>query len=287
MSQFGLGRGLDSLIPRKAPAPPVAYPIENDTVQRIPITAIIVNDYQPRQDFSEEDLDELAASVKEYGIIQPLVVTRRDDGYRLIAGERRLRAAKRAGLDMVPIVVRDADEHQRLALAIIENIQRVDLNPIETALAYKRLMDEFSLTQDEIAVKMGKSRPKVANALRLLKLHPEIQEALRHGKINEGHGKIMAGMDSEDEQLRLFKAVLERNMTVSDTARSVTATQVRRSSASPVQRALNPLLMSNEAQLREYLATKVAIQKKGVGGTIVIEFYSDDELRDILQKIIS
>ncbi len=290
MSQFGLGRGLDALIPRKTEALPSSLPSVigeqslAGTPLALPIDAIVVNDYQPRIDFKDEDLEELSQSIREFGIIQPLVVCKQGNTYRLIAGERRLRAAKRAGLPTVPAVIRDANEHQRAALAIIENIQRVNLNPIETALAYQRLMDEFNLTQEEIGIKMGKSRPSIANSVRLLRLHEDVQYALRQGTINEGHGKVIAGLSTQDEQLALLKAILERGMTVGDTTRH---RQGLRGVPRMQTRPIDPTLSAKEELLRDHLGTKVEIRRKGRGGVISIEFYSDDELKGILNSIIT
>lgn len=317
-NKYGLGRGLDALIPRsKKPTAPIianddvlddavtsvitestrdipeeSAPLKRETFEedingedrilRVSPHSIIANDYQPRLDFDEEELEQLAQSVKEYGIMQPLVVEKDGDGYRLIAGERRLRASKKAGLETVPIIVRNVDDKERFALAIIENIQRVNLNPIETAIAYQRLADEFGLTQEEIATKMGMSRPKVANVLRLLKLHPEVQQAMREGKISEGHGKVLLSLPGHDEQLRTLANLLNDSMSV----QSLTQ-QVRKSFVRPFVRATmrDPLLDAKETSLRQVLGTKVRIEKKGDSGKIVIEFYSPEELASIVDTI--
>jgi len=290
MSQFGLGRGLEALIPRTPPPPIVSAVVAQSgagTPLMIPVISIIINDYQPRQDFADTELEELAASIKEYGIIQPLVVTRHGTGYRLIAGERRLRASKLVGLAEVPAIIRDADEHQRALLAIIENIQRVDLNPIETALAYQRLADDFNLSQEEISVKMGKSRPAVANAMRLLKLHPQVQEALRAGMINEGHGKIMAGFSDAAQQLEMLQQITEGKLSVHDTAQRARTAVGKKAPRVNQRQGKDPSLTSKEELLRNHLGTKVSIDRRnGTSGTITIDFYSDEELRGILNTII-
>lgn len=291
MSQFGLGRGLEALIPR-APMPMAPLPtavtrgVPDGTPLSVAIGAIIINDYQPRQDFGEAELRELADSIREYGIIQPLVLTRNGNQFRLIAGERRLRAAKLAGLSEVPAVVREADEHERAVIAIIENVQRVDLNPIETAHAYQRLIDEFSLTQEEIAIKMGKSRPSVANTLRMIRLHPEVQEAMRSGLINEGHGKVLAGLTEPTEQMALLAQILESKLTVSDTSHRAHIVKGQKGPKVRPRDGKDPATASKEELLREHFGTKVSIDRRGLGGAIVIDFYSEDELKGILNKMI-
>lgn len=289
MAQYGLGRGLDALITRKNSTPPsggsasIAHQSsDSDVVVEVPIHHIIVNDYQPRLDFDDEQLTELADSIREYGIIQPLVVARHDGGYRLIAGERRLRAAKRVGLTVVPVVMRDANEHERLAIALIENVQRVDLNPIELAFGYKRLRDEFSLTQEEIAKRVGKSRPGVANILRMLNLNQTIQDALRKGMITEGVGKIIMSLETEQQQMDLFNKSLEQKWTAgeaTDYAKSITTKQLVRKSSK------DPRVLALEERIRGVYGTRVAIQKKNERGSITIDFFSEDQLHDIVDKM--
>jgi ParB family chromosome partitioning protein len=222
----GLGRGLGSLIPQKkngpAPAPqtgalPVALP-EDEPIARVvsaSVRDIVPNPHQPRKEFHAEELEELASSIKKYGILQPLVVTEKPNGmFELISGERRLRAAKAAGLERVPAIVRTAEEQEKLELALIENIQREDLTPIEEAWSYARLIDEFGLTQEEVAKRVGKSRPVVANTLRLLKLPDDMQKALSDGEISMSMARVLAGMENPKEQRAMFDRMRKGEFTV-------------------------------------------------------------------------
>lgn len=310
--QHGLGRGLSSLIPPRkddgkdspfrdmvlktmaaqgvsVDSSPSADPPHQDTqaksaVLEAAIGSIVPNPHQPRLRFEPGKLNELAESIKEHGILQPLVVTPLPQGkYELIAGERRLQAAKQAGLTTVPVLVRDAGEQQKLELAIIENVQRHDLNPIEEAKAYARLMDEFGLTQEETAQKMGKSRSTVANMIRLLLLPVEMQRALGEGRITEGHAKALLGVENPEKQRALFERILKDGLTVRDTetkAREVSVrTHVRRVLGLP------PELAEKADRLAEAFGTKVAVKPSGKGGKIVVEYYSDEELDGILSRV--
>lgn len=289
----GLGRGLSSLIPKRInnqqAAVNTAYPIgavgprQEDKTGVLQITPdeIASNPLQPRREFASQPMDELVESIKQYGIIQPLVVTKSNGRYELIAGERRLRAAKIAGLKKVPVVARDAKEQEKLELALIENIQREDLNSIEEALAYKKLIDEFDLNQEELAKRVGKARSSVSNVLRLLNLPQEIQQALIEGKINEGHAKIIAGLDSEIKQLSLYKKIVHNNLSVGPSikeARIMGGTKAARIKVNYVDK-------DREEKLREFFGAKTEIRRKGKGGQIMIDFYSDDELEGIMEKI--
>lgn len=300
--QYGLGRGLASLIPpKKNPSdthPPT--PVSGGAVSVLPSTTlshpdvpvtreiaigdIVPNPNQPRLHFDESKLTELTDSIREHGILQPLVVSLLGEGkYELIAGERRLQAAKRAGLVTVPVVVRQAGNQEKLELAIIENIQRHDLNPIEEARAYLRLTDEFGLHQDEVAKKMGKSRPNVANTLRLLTLPVEIQRAIIEGKISEGHAKALLSIENPEKQRALFELIIKEELTVRETedkAREVSVRSHLRTAREPA-----PELAAKEEWLTEQLGTKVKIQPKGKGGKITIEFYSNEELNGILGRL--
>ncbi len=300
--QYGLGRGLASLIPPKKnsqdssqpiasdPAAPSALPSMTVSHPDVPITRevsigdIIPNSHQPRLHFDETKLTELADSIREYGILQPLVVSRLDDGkYELIAGERRLQAARRAGLSTVPIVLRQAGNQERLELAIIENIQRHDLNPIEEAKAYLRLTDEFGLHQDEVAKKMGKSRSNISNTLRLLTLPVEIQRAIIVGEISEGHAKALLSIENAEKQRALFELILKETLTVRETEDKARAVSVR--SHVRTSREQAPEIVAKEEWLTEQLGTKVRIQPRGKGGKITIEFYSNEELNGILGRL--
>lgn len=290
----GLGKGLGSLIPsKKASSAAISdnnrnflIRHEKDAILQVPVELVATNPHQPRQIFDHEGLEELIESIKVHGIIQPLIVTKTTDGYELIAGERRLRAAKIIGLPTVPVIVREAKEQEKLELALIENVQRKNLNAIEKAVAYERLLDEFNLSQEVVAEKMGISRSAVSNSLRFLALPEEIQEALAREEITEGHAKVIAGLKSEAEQIALFKKIQQHNFSVRDTEQE----SKNFPSASAVRKARHitkdALLQEQEAMLRSKLNTKVSIDKKGKQGKISIEFYSDEELNAIINKII-
>lgn len=294
---FGLGRGLNSLIPQKDNkekenyfsantfvARPLVPAGEENSIHEVLASEVVSNKYQPRLRFAEKSLQELADSIKEHGILQPLVVVRKESGgYELIAGERRLRAAKIAGLTKVPVIIRKADELQKLELALIENIQRADLNPIESALSYQKLNDEFGLTHEEIAKRMGKSRPVVSNAIRLLSLPEEIKQALTDGTITEGHAKVLMEIKDEATRSALFQQVLQQKLTISDTSQ-----EVKKVAVVPHTRKVSrdPNFMAFEEELREKLGTKVSIRRRGKnGGEIVIEYYGEEEFKDLIEKL--
>ncbi|HEX2221676.1 MAG TPA: ParB/RepB/Spo0J family partition protein [Candidatus Limnocylindria bacterium] len=271
---FGLGRGLEALIPRD----------EGSVVRRVPVERIASNRNQPRARFDDEELGELAASIAVHGVLHPIVVRALPDGaYELIAGERRLRAARLAGLSEVPVTVRDADDGRSLEMALVENLQRADLNPIEEALAYRELIDRFALSHEAVARQVGKSRVAISNALRLLDLHPDTKQAIVDRRISEGHGRALASLTAPELQRTALDAVLTRRLSVRQTeelVRRLTAGERR-----PARRDRADDLADLEAQLRGMLATRVGIQRTRRGGRMVIEFYSDEEL-DRLYSII-
>jgi ParB family chromosome partitioning protein len=273
---FGLGRGLDALIPRAS--------TEAGTNQ-VPIDRVRRNPHQPRVDFDEESLAELTASIAAHGILQPIVVREAaDGGYELIAGERRLRAARAAGMTEIPAVVRESSSNELLELALVENVQRSDLNPIEEASAYRELIDRFGLSHEAVARQVGKSRVAVSNALRLLDLAPETRQAIVDGRITEGHGRALAALTIPELQRAVLQVVLERHLSVRQTEELV-----RRKRELGQTRQRQPLsedLADLEAQLRGVLATKVGIVRTRRGGRLVIDFYSDEEL-DRLYAIIT
>lgn len=284
----GLGRGLGSLIPQKVNkqaddviTPAVSIINEDDRIWHIAPTEIEVNDFQPRSEFNDTALAELAQSIKQYGILQPLVVCRAGDHYQLIAGERRLRAAKQAGLATVPVIVREANEQKKLELALIENIQRQDLNPLELAMAYRRLADEFNLSLDAVAQRLGKSRPVVSNTIRLLNLPEEIQRALAEGLISEGHARIIVGLETEAKQLELFRKIVANKMTVADAM-----TETKKMGGTKQARIKeNTGDRDREAKLQEFFGGKVIIKRKSQGGQIIIDFWDDEELGEIMKKM--
>jgi ParB family chromosome partitioning protein len=225
-------------------------------------------------------LNDLAESIKEHGIISPLIATRHGDRFELIAGERRLRSAKLIGLKTVPVIIREENEQKKLEVALIENLQRENLNPLETARAYKRLIDEFNITQEEAAKKVGKARSSVANALRLLALPLEVQEALDSGKISEAHAKYLLGIDGQEKQLVMLKKILRHDLTVAQTDK-----EIKRLGGTKAAKNKDYFDQAKEDELSEALSTKVEIKRQGRGGKIIIDFYSDEELGEILTKI--
>lgn len=289
----GLGRGLDSLIPKKVSKVPVSpagdsvidvsHPDERQQVLEISPSEISVNPYQPRKKFSDTHINELVESIKNYGIIQPLIVTKKEGGgYELIAGERRWRSATKLGLKTVPVIVRDADRQEKLEIALIENIQRENLNPIETAISYRKLVDEFNLTQEELAGRVSKSRSAVANSLRLLNLPEEIQQALSDGRISEGHGKIILGLENEVQQMALFRKILHEGMSVSDTSFE---SRANKNPKPKKEKQPNYKDKDRELVIREFFGAKAQIKRRGSGGQVVIDFYSDDELEELVNKL--
>lgn len=279
----GLGRGLGSLIgggKKKEEPFGVAgeLPIAPGAPAEVSVNLIDPNPHQPRVQFAPEDLQDLVESIRVHGIIQPLIVTKQGDRYELIAGERRLRAAKLAGLSKVPVVVRDATDQKKLELALIENIQRADLNPIEEAIAYKALMEEFQLTQEDTAKRVGKSRSVVANTLRLLNLPQEIQQALRERKLTAGQARALVSLPNATEQLAMYHKIVDTGMparAIEEAVEETRMTTTRR----------DPNLMAYENDLRSALGTKVKIMEKGGKGKIVIEYYSREELMNLKSKL--
>ena len=273
---FGLGRGLDALIPGR----------EERGVLEIALDRVERNPNQPRTAFDEEQLGELAASIAVHGILQPIIVRPLADGdYQLIAGERRLRAARLAGLETIPAITRDTDDGETsLELALIENIQRENLNAIETALAYRELIDRFGLTHEAVARQVGKSRVAISNSLRLLDLADETRQAIIDGRISEGHGRALAAITIGELQRAVLAVVLERGLSVRQTEELVR--RKREEQPARERRVLSHDLQDLEAQLRGVLATKVGIVRTRRGGRVVIDFYSDEEL-DRLYSIIT
>jgi len=269
-----LGRGLSALIP-DAPvtAPERALDIDTDLLRP--------NKFQPRTHIDDERIEDLSRSIRANGIIQPIVVRRVDGGYEIVAGERRWRAAQRAGLLKVPVVVRDIPEDQLLAVALIENIQREDLNPIEEALAYRRLSDEFRLTQEQIADAVGKDRSSIANYVRLLRLPQDVRATLATGKLSMGHARALLGLNDEALQLKLSRDVVASNLSVRETEALI------RKAQEPAQAKAEPVkdvhTRAAEDRLRLALGTRVRISRKGKGGRVEIEFTNEDELQRIFE----
>lgn len=275
----GLGRGLSALIPERSP--------ENG-LRTVPVTNISPNPHQPRTQMDEAKLQELADSIQEHGLIQPLIVHDSGDGtYTLIAGERRWRAAQKAGLTELPVVVKEASPQSMLELAIIENVQRADLNPLEEALAYRQLMDEFGLTQEEVSKRVGKARSTIGNTVRLLDLPLEIQQAVNEGKLTEGHARPLLALPTPETQKEVMGTVVKMELNVRQTEELVRKRLVTERPTPRPQKRQSPELRALQDQFRQHLSTKVDLQKNSKGqGTIVIHFYSDEELQAIYEAIV-
>lgn len=275
----GLGRGLEALIP-VTETPPVGE-------TQVVISAITPNPMQPRTSLHPEALAELAASIREHGLIQPLIVTQQGpDRYQIIAGERRWQAARLAGLATVPVVIKEATPQQALEMALVENIQRADLNPLEEASAYRQLVEEFGLTQEQVADRVGKSRVAVTNTLRLLRLPAEVKQALADDTIHEGHARALLGLPTGELQLAALKAVVAKSLSVRQTEELVRRLRAqpeprpRRAPSSPETQAL-------EDKFRETLGTKVNLYRNRQGrGRLVIHFFSEEELQVIFEAIV-
>ena len=271
----GLGRGLGALIPQ-APAPKVAE-------RTLSIDQIARNPWQPRVHFDDAKLQEMAASIREHGVVEPLLVRARGDGFELIAGERRLRAARLAGLESVPVVVREMDDREVLEVTLIENLQRADLAALEEATAFARLMDEFGATQEEVAKRVGRSRPAVANTIRLLALPEAVREELRQERLSAGHARALLALESAAEQTALAREAVRRGLSVRQLEAIVRA---RLAPAKPKQSATRDLHVADvEKQLMKSLGTRVRLVGRGQRGRIVIEFFSPQELERLLDRL--
>jgi ParB family chromosome partitioning protein len=302
MAKPVLGRGLGALLgsfttattpppelTRPAEAAPVAVDLR-ERVERVPVERLRPCPLQPRKDFSAEAIRELADSIKEQGIVQPLIVRARGEGYELIAGERRWRAAQLLGLHDVPAIVREADDRAVLELALIENLQRENLNPIEEAQGYAQLIGLFQLKQEEVAVKVGKNRATVANALRLLKLTPELQAFVRDGRLSVGHAKVILGLDRDELQKLAAERVLKDGLNVRQTEDLVArlqqqglATTGQRAGGASAAAPRDIHVADLENRLQQRFGTKVSLRYRHGKGTVEIKFFSDDDLERILQ----
>jgi ParB family transcriptional regulator, chromosome partitioning protein len=275
----GLGRGISSLIPQRSGN--VAAPTE------IPLARIRPNPYQPRRSTDGPGIEDLAASVREHGVLQPILVTEVLDGYQLVAGERRFRAAQLAGLERIPAVVRQLADRDQLELALVENIQRADLNPMEEAHAFRQLIDEFGMTQEQIAQRVGRARTTVANTLRLLDMDPAVQVAVTDGHITEGHARAIGGLEPAS-QVQLLGAIVSRELSVrqaEELGRRLRDNPIVAASQRPAK-PVDADLERVEEDLRRSLGTKVSLARTRRGGRIVIEYYSDEELGRLYERLI-
>ena len=279
---MALGKGLSALIPERPDA------AAQQAAQQVEIGSIRDNRFQPRQNYPEAGLEELMASIKENGFLQPILVRKTPDGYEVIAGERRLKAARKLGLDKVPVIIREATDKEALVLAIVENVQREELNPVEKAESYRRLIDEFQYSQEEVARSVGKDRATVANLLRVLKLPKEIQKGLFDGKISEGHARALLSVEDSNAQILLYLESVHKGFSVREVEER--AKNIGNLSKKLVKKAKgkakDPEILKLEEELRLLLGTKVAVQNNRKNkGKVVIEYYSLDDLDRILEVI--
>jgi ParB family chromosome partitioning protein len=289
MARSGLGKGLGALIGTPATAPRIEAADSGERVHQINLASIVPSALQPRKDFGHEALQELIDSIRQHGIIQPLIVRQVGARFELIAGERRWRAAQEAGLTQVPVIIRSASDMEVLELSLIENLQRADLNPIEEAQGYARLANEFGMRQEDIALKVGRSRAAVANAMRLLDLHPQVQIWLAQDLLSVGHAKVLLALKALEEQLLAAETVLRRNATVRSTERLVARLlgigRSRRKQRVAEQVATSAAIEDLQNRLQEHLATHVTVHHGEKRGRIEIEYYGNDDLQRIVNAL--
>jgi len=284
-NRTALGKGLGALIPDADDRATIGT---STGVRELPVDQIEANPEQPRTRFDDDRLEELAASLGRHGVIQPVVVRATPGGgYRLIAGERRLRASRMAGLEMIPAIVRNVDESAGLELALVENLQREDLDPIDEAHGYEALMEVSGLTLAEVAERVGKNRSTVSNALRLLDLPLEIQEMISLGSLSAGHGRAILAAGAADAQRKLADRVIKRGLSVREAEALARGTTKRRKKSTPRRVQTDPVLRDVEERLQRLLGTLVRVEKTGNEGTIRIEFYSQEELDQLLETLLS
>ncbi len=273
-----LGRGLSALIPQR--------PAGSSAVVDVPLANLAPNPHQPRRHVDDASIEELAASVREHGVLQPVLVTETLDGYQLVAGERRVRAARLAGMERIPALVRQLADRDQLEVALVENVQRSDLDPIDEATAYRQLIDEFGLTQENVADRVGKARATIANTLRLLDLHPGVQAAIADGRLTEGHGRALGGLSAET-QAHVLATVINQGLSVRQTEELVRRLREPRAPRPAAAAApADPDLERLEEELRQRLGTKVSLSRTRKGGRIVIEYYSEEELGRLYERLI-
>lgn len=271
----GLGKGISAFFPEES--------IHSDnTVEHVAVSKLIVNPFQPRKIFNEEALKELAESIKEHGIIQPIVVRKKEKKYEIIAGERRFRAAKLAGLKEVPAIVKEMTEQQMMEVAILENLQREDLTPIEEAEAYSSLIENLNFTQDELAKRLGKSRPHIANHIRLLQLPEEVRKLMNEGVLSMGHGRALLGLKDKGRIAEIAQKVIAQSLNVRQLEALVHQINEAVSHETKTKAKKDIFVQATESQLRDYFGTSVQIKKQKNKGKIEIEFYSEDDLGRIL-----
>lgn len=278
MSKRGLGRGLEALIP--------IVDKSEENVQEIDIKKIVANDKQPRRDFDELKLDELAESMKQHGVLQPVILRKKGNAFELVAGERRWRAAAKAGLEKIPAIIKELSDAEVMEIAIIENLQREDLNPIEEAMAYKTLMDDFGLTQEELSKRVGRSRSQIANTVRLLNLDKEIQELVIQNKLTAGHARALLSIQDVRARIGLARKISQEDLSVRETEQlAKKLSEERKKAQRQKSQEINPVILDITERLQRALGTRVKIKGSEKRGKIEIEFYSGDELERILEII--
>jgi len=279
MIKRGLGKGLEALIPK-------AEQKEKGLIMEVDVESLIPNLFQPRKNFDREKMEELKGSIKKHGMIQPIVVRKLANGYEIVAGERRLKAAKEIGLKKIPAIIKNINNEKSLEIALVENIQREDLNPVEQANAFKRLVDEFNLTQQELAEATGKSRALVANTIRLLKLNLEIQKNISEGKISFGHAKLLLSIEDEEVQKAVCDRIIVNDLSVRDTERLIKNIEKVQKKQFKVKNITIERFPEVEGRLRDALGTKISILYDGKKGKINIEFYNKEDLRRITDLLL-
>ena len=274
----GLGKGLDALLLSNVVEEEKVQ--EGEVIQNLKIIDVEPNREQPRRNFDEESIEELSNSIKEYGVIQPIIVTRQDNYYQIVAGERRWRASKKAGLTEIPAIVREYDKQKNSEIALIENIQREDLNPFEKATAIRELLDKYSLTQQQLADKLGISRSGLANSVRILNLSPKVIDLVKEGKLTEGHCKALLGIEDQEKQYQAALYVIESGDSVREAEK-----QVRIKKKKPENNRYQPIYREIEDSFRNFFGTKVKLDAKQRSGKIIIQYSSNDDLDRILNLI--
>jgi ParB family chromosome partitioning protein len=288
MAKTGLGKGLGALIGGNALAAPQPVLEKGERIQDAPLTEVVPSPYQPRKQFREEQLAELVASIRERGIIQPLIVRLVDGKFELIAGERRWRAAQRAGLAAVPVIVRSASDREVLELALVENLQRSDLNPFEEAEAYALLISQFHLTQEEVAARVGKNRASVANAIRLLSLPPEIRAWIENGQLSVGHAKVILGLTKKDDQILAAERIIKDGLTVRSTEKLIASLQspaTRGKTKKTSAKLSNAAWTDIEKRLQQAVGTRVKLIGSAETGRIELQYFSGSDLERLLKLL--
>jgi len=275
----GLGKGLDALLLNNIPEEDIR---EGEKIEKLKIIEVEPNREQPRRNFDEEALEELSKSIKEYGVIQPIIVTKKDDYYQIVAGERRWRASKKAGLSEIPAIVRDYDSQKNSEIALIENIQREDLNPIEKATAIRELLDTYNLTQQQLADKLGISRSGLANTVRILNLDKRVIDLVKEGNITEGHCKALLAIDDLDKQYEAAKYIIESGDSVREVEKQM---RIKKKTKPIVKNRYQPVYQEIEEAFRNFFGTKVKLEPKEKSGKIIIQYFSSEELDRILNII--